>query len=338
MNDKEVERKKILGALGKRITLKTCYKGGTHCGGEIIKAHSISSKRILRAIAENGYLMTPVADPTGSYIRYTMQKQGINKTSVFTGMCGLHDKVFEPIDNSPYGEGDTKQEYLFAYRIAAREYYTKAVQLNAYQLAGRLVSGEEKPVPGFDHEKFVGHEDFFDWMSLLSDVTASSLDMMEDIRLYLNKNYDNHAYHRVSTQVLKFDLSNIAVASGFLLEVGFDGEEINDIRAERMSYTRPIYLTIFPQGNKTFVLVSYLTRNKRLLAPFVEKLGLLSKDEQKVVVSNLIACHCENTFFKPTYYESLASKTKQRFVSLFGKAVQSEATRIIEDNSLNIFE
>lgn len=103
---------------------KECFKKDQNCAKEIIQAHSIQENRILSNISDDGHVYQFSYSQT--FRDFDMAKIGIKAASTFSGFCKTHDnKLFKSIDRQDYEVGNTEQEFLYAYRALAKEYYTK---------------------------------------------------------------------------------------------------------------------------------------------------------------------------------------------------------------------
>jgi hypothetical protein len=343
MKEPSLEHRQLISQMRRRVLFKSCYHFDEHCN-DAARAHSLSSKKVLSQLAKQGKLLTIDVRKGIPGTGLVMTEKGQKSSSTFTGMCKFHDAIFHPIDNADYEPGNLMQEFLFAYRIAAREKYTKETQLRATELSLGLVDGTAKPINGFDPSHLQDDPFYQATMEVFHTATRGSLDTMADAQSYLNKNFDRGNYHRVSTAHLIFDRAGFAVASGFLPEVDLSGNVLNDLRSEKFTRARPLYVTIFPQGNKTYVLLSYLTKNKEIIGPLVKDIATRPLDEQQIIISNIVAINCENIFFNKDYWLKLSEPTRSTFLTLFEKTVDmgdfAEAPEpdLVQESTLNLFK
>jgi len=106
-------------------------------------------------------------------------------------------------------------------------------------------------------------------------------------------------YSKIVTDILILDNEfPLAVSSASDLDYDFCENCIphSDTRLEQF------YLSIFPEKGKTYVLFSYLKDDASLYGDIIGQIRSGNEVESKLSV--LIAGHCENVFFKPSYYES----------------------------------
>lgn len=105
-------------------------------------------------------------------------------------------------------------------------------------------------------------------------------------------------YSIITTDILILDHEYpIAVSSASDLDYDYCGKLIphSETRLEQF------YISIFPENNKTYILFSYLKEDANLYSNIMNQIKNSSQIES--MLSVLIAGHCENVFFKPSYYE-----------------------------------
>lgn len=106
-------------------------------------------------------------------------------------------------------------------------------------------------------------------------------------------------FSRIKTDILILDNEYpIAVSSASDLDYDFNANCIShsDTRLEQF------YLTVFPENGKTYVLFSYMKEDSKPYDNIVNQIKSGNQIESKLSV--LLAGHCENVFFRPSYYNS----------------------------------
>jgi hypothetical protein len=226
------------------------------------------------SIQNNGVLSQIVEN--GHVMQYIFHKgnfdgkeTGKNYASIFWGFCNSHDAIFRPIENFPYS-GLDEQHFLFAYR-------------------GFVVSAHKK----------------IEASHLMNFGEQSDIDLNENKKLFDNI-IINSDYTKIKTEI--FELPSfypIAVSSSFYLDFDFDGNPINH-SDERMEM---IFITLLPQNNKTFFLISYFEIDETLYGQLGSQLK--NRNNLKSDITMLIAAHTENVYFNPTYYKTFIEQQKQ---------------------------
>ena len=318
----EAMRRKVKGIMSNAmIATKTCYFIG--CKQPTIKAHSISNKRLLLKLSDNGMVMhkSKVSSRIGELI-----ETGRGAATVFRGFCGEHDKIFLPIDNEDYVPGNSEQEYLFALRAAAHEFSTKSAAQHAIEAVVYdygLATPENLPKA----EQFIlAH--------------GIGLQDQEDTRRIFIDTFKKTKYNVIETAVIIVDEElPMAVNSSFNLELDPDGNLINDhseteeALAKRM---KPCFLNVFPQNGKTYCLLSYWRRDKKDYA-FMRSLNDLSETMKQVLISNLIATYTENFVANPVFWKSLNRMREDQYLAIFGSTFKQVHAPFIIDDTFNLF-
>lgn len=148
-------------------------------------------------------------------------------------------------------------------------------------------------------------------------------------------------YSRIKTDVIELDFEYpIAVSTKSDLEFDFKGNEIKHSNTRMENF----FLTVLPQNGKTFVLFSYFKDDTSLYGDIINQIRNRRKIESDLSV--LIAGHCENVFFKPTYYlkhierqeinmNKLFEQTQFDFVPIDGYGKQMEPISLTPKNYLD---
>jgi len=306
---------------------KTCYF--LKCRNKTINAHSISNKRLLLKLSDNGYVMYFDKDAS---LMGTLQETGRNKATVFNGFCGDHDKIFHPIDNEDYVEGAVGQEYLFAMRASAKEYTTRAALSHAMAKRIEETAPELSEFPldvdglelyrAFQHSFDVGLKDQSITRGIFIDTFIKS------------------KYNVLSTTLLVVDEElPIAVSSSFNMELSYDGTVINDLSNDESALEtrmKHCFLNIFPQNGKTYCLISYLKRDRKDY-DFLQSMNGFDESLKKVIISNLLTSYTENFTANPTYWRSLSADTLKIYFAVYANSFKAQYAPFIANHELNLF-
>lgn len=302
---------------------KQCYVIG--CVKPVIRAHSISNTRLLLSLSDNGKVMY---FDKGSPNAGTLTETGRGVATTFGGFCGDHDKIFHPIDNDNYTPGNTEQEFLFAMRASAKEFNTR-------KTIGHLINSHlEKNVD----PEFSLDEEGTEMMQTYQQGFDIGTGDLARIRGVFVDTFSKGKHNVIETRAIIVDEElPIAVSSAFNPELSPDGTIINDVSPDGWgTKVKPWFFTVLPQIGKTYCLISYFRRDRKVFS-FLEAIVESSDDDKKVVISNLIASYTENFVANPTYWNSLSTDTKSRYLGVFGNSFKAEYAPFIADDKLNLF-
>lgn len=289
--------------LRKNARFKECiYPDHSTCSEKVIGAHSIQNNKILARIADNGkvYMPIPKIDFTGVFPNTFGRKEA----SVFTGFCGFHDKrVFQPIEDHDF-EGTEEQIFLYTYRAFALEYHKKQEALRMDQ---QMFS--KKPsiinVPGHMIRGLTGF--------------GMAVNDFADEKKLFDKALLSKDYHDVLTSfVWEFDgFSNFAATGGEAPSLDFENNRIQDLLNPDIP-VRHIYITVFPENEKTFCIISWLKEFDDLFSSIARKLKNLGEQQKRDYVNNTLPFITENIAIRPSSWEALPEHAKNEFMAIFG--------------------
>lgn len=302
---------------------KGCYFIG--CEEPTIRAHSISNERLLRKLSKDGHVMhfNRNTSDWGSLV-----ETGRGAATTFRGFCSKHDEIFHPIDNEDYVVGNVEQEYLFAFRAAAKEFTTRKAMVHATDT--RLVNNQEQEFP-LDNFGLAMMDDF-------KQGFAMGLEDQKNTRGVFIDTFDKGKYNVLETAVLEIgEELPIAVSSTFNLELDYDGSLINDVSPARYgTRMKPCFLTIFPQNGKTYGLISYFRKDKKSYG-FLKNLDSLDDSEKKVILSNLLTSYTENFVAEPTYWGLLSNETNEKYSEIYANYLKAECIPFVADDTFSLF-
>lgn len=205
------------------------------------------------------------------------QKIGKNGASIFFGFCNNHDSIFKSIENEPYQQ-TVEQNFLFAYR-------------------GFVVSSHKKEEAAY-------------WMDYGEQ---SEKDIAQEKRIF-DDAIQKEDYDILFTEVFELPaFYPIAVSTAFYLDFDFKENPIphSDERMEN------IYVTLLPNENRTYFIVSFLKEDEPLYRGIVNQLK--ERNNLKLDISILLAAHTENIYFAPSYFTSIIERYKYDINTVFNQ-------------------
>lgn len=323
MSDQRQSFQQLLGQLKREARTKNCFAVDGNCSENIIRAHSIQNNRILTRLADNGKVIQLKEDISKEGFGIAPRLIGRRVASAATNFCGRHDtNIFLPIEQRDFTPGDLEQEFLFAYRAYAREHHAKLEQTLMLKAALKKLDAPDT-------------KDMLNTALLGSEAT---LQEMEANRIKLNQARSSSDFKQIHTYRAEFRLPcPIAVSSSFALEHDLNGNLINNL-GDLHASLKPLALTVFPQGSKTYVLISCLRRDKKDYSFISKQILSRTKAEQKVIISNMVLAYVENLFISPAWWGDKPRETQEAISRLFHETIASDNKIFLNMPAINLLE
>jgi hypothetical protein len=266
-------------------------------------------------------------------LSFCFKEEGKAKASTFKGMCKYHDNLlFNPIENGKrYTPGNIEQEFLFAYRALVAGHYTKKWHLNAFEKLYELVEkkdyeGIAKYFPEFNNfsEKYCFKLELS--YKILQEVNYR----LEILREMFNENLDNKEYNFLETELIVYDSEYYFAVSTYLVLR-------RDIEGNDLSYNSdgPIFITIFPQGGNTYILLSYLKSDYKYYSFIYDQILMQNQEQQKIILSNIIANHAQNFYLSPTKWNLLDRNEKIKIENQLNWVIRKSDRKAM--SNINLF-
>ena len=176
-----------------------------------------------------------------------MEYVGRNKATTFTGFCEHHDNsIFEPIEKHDYIPRNREQEFLFAYRALAKEYYTKREAYYSIKKLYKILTDNDienmkKYIATACLENTLYLSQLKTLYKSMLDGYLSALKSYEKYRNAMKTNITNRNYHSIRTHVIVFPTNTrLAVSSLINIEYDLEGNLINDVHNPK-AFISPIF-------------------------------------------------------------------------------------------------
>ena len=310
----------VLSSLARESRFKECFCLGDECSTSIIRAHSVQNNRILSQIAEDGHVIQLKPKDIDGNFEIRSEAIGRKVATISTNFCGFHDtKIFLPIEARDYCKNNKEQEFLFAYRAFAREYHVKREATN-------LLSNAKK-LPKVDKN----------YLDLALQGSSLTLQQMEKEKIWWNSALRNLNFDKIGTCVIEFyGHYQIAASSAFAVEYDMQGNQINDF-SDLNQDLKFIFLSVFPQGSKIFVLLSFYRKDKKLFSFLNSQVKKRSINEQKIIISNLLLSHVENLVLSPRLWNKLLAEQQDFVKQMFLMTIHSFENHLSNLKDINLF-
>ena len=258
------------------------------CDEQAIMAHSISKKRTLSLLKEDGHVVSVKKEYNfhpeyGLYMNSPFQKMGVAKqASIFTGMCNQHDKeIFVRLDGAQNDWNDPEYLFLTAYRGILLE-------LNMYKNL-LAIFGKQKidiSLNLLTQNYYSCHEKTDEYKRYWDQIFLSETPIWEEI---------------VHTVVILDDIEPSIAASQLV--------SLDDIHP---LYPPNMVISVIPETNRTAVIFSYTKEESDLVKKYLDK-HLPSMEENKKftsLLSRLLLQHCGNIMISPKFWYSISREKR----------------------------
>lgn len=297
-----------------------CIAPGVECPSEPIRAHSVQREGPLRRVSTDGHVtMLRQRIDLDQGPTYDFENIGLNKATVFTGLCGEHDhRLFTAIDRHLLNRADAEQLFLYAYRAVLRETHVSiesAVKLQAvYQEKCRL--GLTDPnVPTRAGMFAVGRMDCAYETWLYKELYDEAL---------LARRYDDLVYDCI-------DLGGmppcIAVSSLFSIDEVQVGDDV----------ARVALTVLHGEDDHAYALLAYLRRDSTHAREWLEPLLRNTLKSQRYRLSRLILERCDNIVISPAL-SATWSFQKRAVIRDFWASTVLRNNNKFDDDRLDLFE
>ena len=276
-------------------------KDENECLGKIVEAHSIQNNRFLKKISRNGYVYyfdTGMNDD--NQLISTFEEKGRKVFSTFKGFCQKHDKqLFQPIEDKEY-TGSNEQDFLFAFRAFAKGLHSKKQIVLCYKnLLNKLLNENISENRLYDFR-------VFEIRNRLKNEEINLALLTDELKIF-KTGIKEKVFNSIYTYKIILEKEYPIVCNSLFLPYRdvnfnfiFNQEQYHKIQIGELNPN--IYLNIFPENDKTYILISCLEKNKDILKNFFK--NLIDKENIKHKISTLVLTHSENTGFSPEYIDN----------------------------------
>lgn len=304
--------------------IKKCiYPDTNSCSKSIINSHSIQNNRILNNISVDGHVLMFVPNYKNNISE--IRPVSKNKATTFNGFCKYHDDVvFKDIETKEF-VGENKQIFLFAYRAFAFEHHRKleATQMLKNTFAKIPKSSSECKVflSAYKSHTLTIQDNLFIKHIFDDSIRCNKFDILESI--IWNLDY-------------KIDFSTTTM---FPLQYDLKGILLNDI--ESCTPMKKIFLSVFPQNNKSYIILSWLKQDNDTYINLKKQLKELKIEEVFTFFNNLIVNNTENIVISPRLWNNWTSVQQKSFESKFQlnyNIIDPSNQNLLSTTNYNLFD
>lgn len=301
----------------KVLSIKECLVPASmksKCSRSIVNAHTVPKKESLKSIARDNHvygLNLDLENMIKHAGRVEPELVGINKASIFTGFCSIHDdSIFAPIEKHSFNESQ-EHCFLLAYRALTMELFKKIGVLSASSIRRQTDRGKceyaQRQIQSFNKSFDTG-------------LSLGLKDMEHYKRLYdnilLSKNFkDIRAY------VLTFDRSPpVMCSSAHFLEYDFKGNKLQDVDNNN-TIAHQIAYTSFYSGGHGFIVFSWLSESDAVCRQLIDSLKELSPDRVTDALIGFFFTYTENLYIQPEWWENLANDKRKLLIDWLAESM-----------------
>jgi len=299
--------------LHKKAQVRTClHRGCTAKSKEIIGAHAIQNNRFLTQLCFDDHVyMTAVGNGNPVILDINGKKEPFfvlnrthrNQTAVYTCFCGKHDNdIFAPIEKPgvTIDPSNSEQLFLFAYRTFAFEYYKEIATVKHYALMC-------KEVPSLFKQRMIASQ---------YHQTIIKKREMEHYKKYFDDAMAKNDFSGVETYIIELPYQ-IQFAAYMSIAPMFDIEG-KRVRTVKNRIMRRLFITVFPDNNKSYLYFSFLKTDKRVYQSYFDRLKNSTRVLVLMYLNALIPLLSENIIINPKLFDSWQEEQQIYFQVLLG--------------------
>lgn len=292
----------------RKALIKCClHPDKNKCVKHIKEAHALQNNKIISRLAVDGHvymlntkkppLIIPIEHEEPEIIKL-IDKVGVNHATTSTCFCDIHDdEVFAPIEKNaqPFDKNNEEHKFLYAYKAFIFEYYKELVLENVFRQ-----NIKEKP-------SMLKSADFIrQYRNLL--LKRKEMDQTKD---FFDTALITHNYNGLKTCVVEIpeeiDFANFACI-GFSYDL--EGHKIKNIKNNIMDR---VFLTIFPEENKSYIIMSYMGKDEKTYGNLAEQLTYKNVNLIKYFITLVLPLYSENIVLSPRLWEKWDEETQMAF-------------------------
>lgn len=305
--DKKPIEVKVVEELKKSFFKCCMYPDKTRCVKHIKNAHALQNNKIISKLAVDGHVCMlnhkkkPMIIPVENNeieVLTLIDYVGVNHATTFNCFCDVHDdEVFAPIEKGAqnFDIDNEEHKYLYAYKAFVFEYYKEMVNERAFK---NIIKNK----PSLLKEQFYVQE----YRTLMM-----KLNEMESIKKFFDNGLLNKDFSGLETCIVEIPeqikFANYAYVG---LNYDLDGKKIKNIKNNIMNR---IFLTIFPEDNQSYILVSYLSKYKKQYEKFLYQLKFKDISLIKYYFTLVLPLYSENIILNPKLWEEWSEQVQMAF-------------------------
>lgn len=274
----------------RKSQIKCClYPDSKRCVKHIKEAHALQNNKIISQLSEDGHVyilnpnkqlqVIPIENEEPEIITL-IDRVGVNHATTATCFCDVHDdEVFAPIEKGApaFNKDSDEHKYLYAYKAFIFEYYKKLVEQ-------KILKENITKTPSL--LKTPQYVQFYRAISM-------TLEEMNKVKKFFDNGIVNKDYNGLETCVIEIPES-IKFATYSCIAIDFDlfGKRI---RHTKRGFISRLFITIFPEETKSYILLSCLREDVKVYKKFFQQLQTTNLEKVKYYFDLILPLYTENS-------------------------------------------
>ena len=292
----------------KRSHIKCClHPDKSKCVKHIKEAHALQNNKIISQLAEQGHVyilnmqkapqIIPIENEEPEILTL-IDKIGVNHATTATCFCDVHDdEVFAPIEKGapPFEPNNDEHRYIYAYKAFIFEYYKKIVEKNSF-----INNIKDRP-------SLLKNREQIQYYRALS----KTLEEMGCVKDFFDKGIMEKDYSGLETCIIELPESiNFANYACVALDFDINGKKI---RHTRKGFISRIFITIFPEATKSYVIFSCLKSDYKIYRKLFQQLKVVNTNKVKYYLDLVLPLYSENVVISPRLWEKWSEEQQMAY-------------------------
>ena len=284
-----------------RNSMKKCcmYPDRETCRGKIKDAHALQNNKIISLLAgtdRHVYMMDPKKQPqlvpleNGEIVPIVeISRTSANDATTETCFCDVHDNIaFAVIEKGApdFDESREDMKFVYAYKAFIFEYYKQWISMSIFR------------------QNFKDNPAAFQSPDMVAMYRSLQIKMQEfdNIKQHFDTQILAGTYNGITTCAINIPFQ-IKFADYAYIAPNYDmnGKKIHHTKNNIM---HRISMTIFPEENHSWLLMSCLDSEKEIYASLFEQLKKAHVDKLKFYLNLMLPLYSENMVLSPTLWRT----------------------------------
>jgi hypothetical protein len=293
-----------------RKSMKRCcmHPNQEHCKGKIKEAHALQNNKIISLLAGSDrhvYMLDAKKQPllipmdngeTEAIVE--ISRTSANDATTETCFCDLHDNIaFAVIEKGApdFDESNEEMKFVYAYKAFIFEYYKQRMAMDIFKACFSKNSEAFKSPP----------------MVRMYRMQQLKMNEFEPIKSHFDKEILAGSQNGIETCIVKIP-EQIKFTDYAYIAPDYDLEG-KKIKHTARCIMHRLAITVFPEANKSYILLSCLESEKAIYNSLFTQLKNASMDRVKFYMSMVLPLYSENMVLSPDLWNVWDDETKMAY-------------------------